>query len=126
MTHILEYFVREKDREIAKRLGTPPGLCWRFLKNVFAAQLAARHTDALPLKDAVALADGAQPTSLPPGALFHALLEEDILAEDVAFSRGAPSTEVVRFTYQKFSDHLIARHLLSSELDVRSRTTIKD
>ena len=126
MTHILEYFVREKDREIAKRLGTPPGLSWRFLKNVFAAQLAARHTDALPLKDAVALADGAQPTSLPPGALFHALLEEDILAEDVAFSRGAPSTEVVRFTYQKFSDHLIARHLLSSELDVRSRTTIKD
>ena len=125
MTHILEYVVREKDRDISKRLGTPPNFSWRFLKNVFAAQLASQHSDSMSLKDAVALANKAQPTTLPPGTLLQALVEEDILAEDVNFSGTAPPVEVIRFTYQKFSDHLIARHLLSSQLDARSKTTIK-
>src|SRR5262249_12516983 len=126
MTHILEYFVVEKDRSIVKRLGTKSGFSWKFLKNVLAPYLAAQHSDSIPIKEAAKLADGAQPASLAPGALLQALIEEDILAEDVAFSKETGPQEVVRFTYQKFSDHLIARHLLSTQLDATSNATIKE
>ncbi|MFL6386704.1 MAG: hypothetical protein ACJ71U_04390 [Terriglobales bacterium] len=125
MTHILEYFVRQKDQSISKRFGTPPGLSWRYLKNVLAPELAARHSDSIPLKDAEALANGSQPPGMPAGTLLHALIEEDVLAEDVAFAKDVPPQEVVRFTYQKFSDHLIARHLLSAQLDPSDPGTIK-
>lgn len=126
MTHILEYFVVEKDRSIAKRLGTAPGFSWKFLKNVLAPYLAGHHTDSVPAKEAAALANDAQPAALAPGALLQALIEEDILAEDVVFSKETGPQEVIRFTYQKFSDHLIARHLLSSQLDATSDATIKE
>jgi hypothetical protein len=126
MTHILEYFVGEKGRSIAKRLGIPHDLPWRFLKNVLAPYLAEHHSDSIPLKEARTLANGAQPAALAPGALLQALIEEDVLAEDVAFSKESGPQEVIRFTYQKFSDHLIARHLLSSQLDVTSEATIKE
>ena len=126
MTHILEYFVDEKDRAISKSLGIPHGLCWKFLKDVFAPQLAANYTDSMPLTEAARLADGIQPARLPSGALLRALIHEDILAEDVAFPRDLPPTDIVRFTYQKFADHLIARHLLASQLDKTSPKTIKE
>ena len=93
MTHILEYFVRQKDQSISKRFGTPPGLSWRFVKNVLAPELATRHSDSLPLKDAEALANGSQPPGLPAGTLLHALIEEDVLAEDVVFDKEAPPTK---------------------------------
>lgn len=125
MTHILEYFVDEKDRAISENLGTPQGLGWKFLKNVFAPHLATNYTDSMPLAEAVALADGVQPKGLASGTLLQALINEDILAEDVAFSSNDAPIEIVRFTYQKFSDHLIARHLLASQLDKSSPQSIK-
>jgi len=126
MTHILEYFVVEKDRTIAKRLGMKSGFSWKFLKEVLAPYLASHHSDSMPINEAAKLANGAQPATLAPGAFLQALIEEDILAEDVAFSEEGGPQEVIRFTYQKFSDHLIARHLLSSQLDATSDATIKE
>lgn len=126
MTHILEYFVHEKDRAISKNLGTSRGLCWKFLKNVFAPHLATNYTDSMPLSQATKLADAAQPQNLASGMLLHALVNEDVLAEDLAFSRGQAPIDTVRFTYQKFSDHLIARHLLASQLNTSSPKHIKD
>src|SRR5262249_42028860 len=126
MTHILEYFVDEKDRSISKDLGTPRGHCWKFLKNVFAPRLAANYTDSMPLPEAITLADDFQPKNLMSGRFLEALVSEDILAEDVAFSGNQTPTEIIRFTYQKFADHLIARHLLASQLDTSSPQKIKE
>lgn len=124
MTHVLETFVKQKDRAIAARIGTPHGLSWRFLKNDFARALAERHANSIPYADALALADRAQTDTLPPGTFLQELITEDLLAEDVSFSGISTPDVVVRFSYQKFADHLIARHLLAAEFDTSSPTTI--
>jgi len=124
MTHVLEYFVKQKDRILSRELGTPAGLSWKFLKDHFAAAIAQRHSEGLPLADARALADKVQPAGLAPGAFLQALINEDLLAEDLEFTTSTPQ-EVVRFTYQKFADHLIARHLLRTQLDPSSPQTIR-
>ncbi len=124
MTYVLEYFVRQKGRAISDRLAIDSRLAWAFLKDHFASRLAASHTDAIPLAETTALADAVQPHGLASGEFLRALIDEDVLAEDVAFDQST-AQEVVRFTYQKFADHLIARHLLATQLDVSSSAAIK-
>jgi hypothetical protein len=55
---------------------------------------------------------------------LQALIDEDVLAEDVTFDQSTPE-QVVRLTYQKFADHLIARHLLARQLDTSSMGAVK-
>jgi hypothetical protein len=124
MTHILEYFVDEKDRTIAKQLGTRIGLSWDFLK-ALAKLLATQHEQSIPRADATKIADDLQPATLQSGSFIQALINEDILAEDVIFDAQSHPVEVVRPTYQKFADHLIARYLLDSQLDCSSTAAIK-
>jgi len=125
MTHILEYFIDQKDRSIAVQLGTQNGLAWKFLKEEFTAFLATKHRQAVPLADAVKMADAFQPVGLPSGDLLQALINEDILSEDVEFSAQSQPEEVVRLTYQKFADHLLARKLLADQLDGSNKARIK-
>ncbi|WP_447601033.1 AVAST type 2 anti-phage system protein Avs2 [Nitrospira sp. Nam80] len=54
-------------------------------------------------------------------SLFHDLISEGLLSEDVMYlTDGAPlnAEEVVRFSYERFSDHLITSFLLQKSLDV--------
>jgi len=123
MTYILENFVKHKGRIISRRLGLDAALPWRFLKSRIAPRLAANHAGALSLVDVSALADAEQPPGMAPGALLRELINEDILAEDVAFDGGTPR-EIVRCTYQTFADHLVARHILRAHLDSSTPETI--
>jgi len=126
MTYVLEYFAKQKDRAISARLGTTPGLCWNLLKHAFASEFASRHVSSIPHTDAVAIANSVQPLGMPSGAVLQELVNEDLLAEDVSFSGSATPEVVIRFTYQKFADHLVARHLLASQLDKSSKKAIRD
>ena len=61
--------------------------------------------------------------SLLPGrgfgrSLYRGLVEEGVLIEDVAPSRDAPAEVAVFIAYERFTDHLVARSLLSRYLDV--------
>ena len=126
MTFIFERFVRHKDKLISERLGTQLGLSWQLLKGSFAATLAERHLNTIPREEALEVVDRFQPTGMTSGTLLHALIEEDLLAEDVTFDEASQPQEVIRFTYQKFADHLIARHLLATQLNHSSRKAIVD
>ena len=53
----------------------------------------------------------------------NGLIEED--AVSYSTKSGSKSRIVFRLPYQRFSDHLIARHLLKTHLDVSSAVTIK-
>jgi hypothetical protein len=50
-------------------------------------------------------------------SLFRQLLLEGVIAEDRFHTAPDVWTDGIRFTYQKFSDHLITRHLLNKHLD---------
>lgn len=125
MTHILEYFIDQKDRNIAAQAGMPRGLSWRFLKGDFTRAMATQHVQVVKLAEATQMADAVQPPGMQSGTLLRALINEDILAEDVIFDENSQPIEVVRLTYQKFADHLIARHLLAHQFDSSSKGAIK-
>jgi hypothetical protein len=50
-------------------------------------------------------------------SLFRHLLLEGVIAEDIFHTAPDEWTDGIRFTYEKFSDHLITRYLLNKHLD---------
>ena len=123
MTHILEFFVKEKEKIISKKLAIPRGKVWEALKDGIATNMALHKRLSISINKALQITNQYQPAALRKGSILQELINEDILAEDVIFKKGK-AIEAVRFTYQKFSDHLVARYLLSNYLDSTSKVTI--
>lgn len=86
-----------------------------------AEAMAVAHRQWLPRDEARALVDSCHHTSGYERSLFRHLLVEGVLAEDRSHVAENKWTEVVRFTYEKFADHLIidTRFLLQKHLDLR-------
>lgn len=54
-------------------------------------------------------------------SLFNGLISEGLLAEDIAyFEVDSGTEEVIRFSYERFSDHLVASFLLGKHLDAKN------
>ena len=54
-------------------------------------------------------------------SLFNGLISEGLLAEDITYlGKGAGTEDVIRFSYERFSDHLIASFLLKKHLDAKN------
>ncbi len=135
MTKLLEDFVRSVGSEIERDFGLPGGFCWRLLKGGkpkagtdtvgVAVSMADGIIDTIPIalcRDIITQMTGFRDVDQIT-ALFNRLVNDGLLAEDVAYEDGG-LVELVRMPYQRFSDHLIARHLLQA-LDVSSDATIR-
>lgn len=55
--------------------------------------------------------------------LLDRMISDGLLAETLHRNQG--TTEVVRFPYQRFGDHIIARHLLAEYLNTDSETAVR-
>ena len=54
-------------------------------------------------------------------SLFNGLISEGLLAEDITYlGQSAGTEDVIRFSYERFSDHLIASFLLEKHLDAKN------
>ncbi len=137
MTYLLEFFVDRVAANIEDVFRIPRGLCWKILKGHtvtpggpivgIAPAMAAQPSDTLTRSECLQVIE----LFLSPPRIRHTALSllrrmvaEGLLAEDV---RWMPTgqIEVVRFPYQRFGDHIIARHLLSRHLNVVSVTAIR-
>ncbi len=136
MTQLLERFVLETGDAIERRFQLKGKTCWQILKGArpypaaaidgIAPRMAAAGTNAIPRDEALAIISlfvTAQRVAVPPADVLRAMMTEGLLAEDVQWSSEARET-VVRLPYERFSDHLIARHLLEQFLDTTSPATI--
>ena len=83
-----------------------------------AAAMARGKTDRLPLDEAKTIVNTLLPREGNEQSLFRHLESEGLVsvAPDYRFEEG-DWTECVRFTYQRFSDHLIAQFLLDRYFD---------
>lgn len=124
MTHLLEFLVRQKYKIVRRRIDVDCPDFWRSLKEGLAAEMATKKVDILKLTEARKIINNYQPIGMRKGVLLREMLNEDILSEDVIFKNGKP-VEAIRFSYQKFADHLIARYLLLNFLDNTNNSTIK-
>jgi hypothetical protein len=133
MTKLLEDFVIEIGHGIEKEFGLEKGLCWKLLKGNgdsaaaigFAPKMAEANLDYVTWEDARKLVKSVVRSSskFDEQAFIRRLINSGILIEETAFTDRP--IHVIRLPYQRFSDHLICRHLLARHLNTASRTTIR-
>lgn len=140
MTYVLESFVNRVGEPIEREFRLRPKGCWGLLKGSdqiadrrlagFAPCMAANLRGYVRPSEADRLIAANYP-SLGPAKrrrLLDVLRTNGLIEEDAIWystKSGSKSRVVFRLPYQRFSDHLIARHLLKTHLDVSSAATIK-
>lgn len=135
MTHLFEQYVIEIARDIEGEFGLPHKFCWNLFKGNwhsigFAGLMADRASDWLPVTDALTLIVQASEVTNPPltttdaDQLLNRLTREGLVDLHCRWHRDT-FIEAIGFPYQRFSDHVIARHLLEKHLDTTSTATIQ-
>lgn len=133
MTKLLEDFVGEVGAGIEKDFGLQGKACWRILKGQgptanaigIAPRMAELLDDQISMTDTIDIvAEITGFENAKAKELIIRMTNEGLLSED---SRYIEDTRVdtVRLPYQRFSDHLISRHMLVLYLDTTSPATIR-
>jgi hypothetical protein len=116
MTNIIEDFVIKKSEKIARQFtGCTSKMIWDFIKKDVASTMAANKRSWVHLSEIKTLILRCLQKKSEYRKFLMALISESLLAEDIYFdSVSKKHFEVVRFPYQKFSEHIVARHLFSN------------
>ncbi len=113
MLNVFEDFVLQRAKRVSTAFGLRPLAIWKIMKEGVAAKMAELGGASLTLPETHAVFRDQGISRGKERALVKALRNEGLLSEDVLYNPTTrKATEVVRFPYQKFSDHLIARYLL--------------
>jgi len=97
---------------------THRSVVWRVLDRLSGA-LAQSHKDHLLLEEAETIVQQIWSGSNTSRPLLRYLVEEGVLIEDQMQDGREDGFEVIRFAYERFSDHQIVKHLLDNYLDAQ-------
>lgn len=140
MTYVLESFVNGVGKPIEREYCLRDKGCWELLKGNdqiadrrlagFAPCMAANLRGYVRPSEADRIIAANYPALRPSQRrqLHDVLRANGLIEEDAVWystNSGVKSRVVFRLPYQRFSDHLVARHLLKTHLDVSSAATIK-
>lgn len=142
MTYVLESFVNRVGKPIISEFGLKQKGCWLLLKGDdkfpdhrvagFAPCMAANLRGYVLPSEADRVIAVSYPGLGPAGRrrLLEAMRVNGLIEEDAIWyttrKKKQKSRIVYRLPYQRFSDHLIARHLLGAYLDTSSASSIKN
>jgi hypothetical protein len=130
MTYVLEYYTKNVGRGIEVDLGLDHGSCWLALKGDktdagLAGRMAAQGSDWLSTEDAIASLEASLALAKQQAEdVLRRFIHEGLLATVVR----RPDSRVVagvQFSYQRFGDHLIARHLLDAHLETATEQSLR-
>ncbi|MDP2183274.1 MAG: ATP-binding protein [Actinomycetota bacterium] len=118
-THIFEAYAKKVGPAINVELEAPgaaSNYCWTALIKPLATWMGENGVQEIPVEEALSIADTAYSGH---GARALASMENHaLIMKSPRFDRdGEVSRYVYRFSYQKFSDHLIVRFLLNHHFD---------
>ena len=134
MTKVLEDFVKKLTTSIEDSFEIQRGLCWDLLKGQtvgdhligVAPLMAEVGRDSITKVQCLNVI--AQITSWTDQGrceeLLECLIADGLLLERLRWD-GSGHAEEIQLPYQRFSDHLIARHLLERYLDTTNEATIR-
>ncbi|PZM84741.1 MAG: hypothetical protein DKT66_08950 [Candidatus Melainabacteria bacterium] len=116
-------FVSSIDTKLAKRLGLDPKdkLVEKSLE-ALSESMTQSLQFSLPYSTAKGIVNKLSPADNFENSLFRHLISEGVLTETVRYGKDNKATDHIRFAYERFSDHLIAEHLLHG---VSSLTNLK-
>ncbi len=93
-------------------------IVWEAI-DLVAAKMAAKKQVYIHIEEAEDAINQLFPRQGFEKSLYRSMVSEGILSEDIVWENDK-TMDVVRFAYEKFSDHLIAKHLLDTHLDNQS------
>ena len=140
MTYVLESFTNRVGEPIEREYGLKVRGCWGLLKGNdqiadrrvagFAPCMAANLRGYVRQSEADRIIAANYPAFSPiqRRQLLDVLRTSGLIEEDAIWysaKSGLKSRIVFRLPYQRFSDHLVARHLLKAHLDVSSAMAIR-
>jgi hypothetical protein len=112
-------FVLNCNKRVAQRLNCDPDAGWvRRAIQALAVRMAEYRRDWVAVEEAKQIINGVYPERATQcdysGSLFRALIDEHVITEDRTWD-GATSKWIraIRFTFQRFADHAIAKQLLT-------------
>lgn len=132
MTFVLENYVRTAGRAIESDFGFSTKTCWKVLKGEpkqgcvgIAGSMASLGREWLHVDEAKDVLSRSTGVRVEDAAtLLRRFITDGLLGEDVRYHEGAYRGVVV-FPYQRFGDHLIARHLLEKHLTSSSEEAVR-
>lgn len=127
LTQLFEFYLESVENTIAVRKQYNPAE--KIVQNAllrFSSRLYPDHLSGIPIGDARTLINDCDIAPQKGGDdLFNLLLHEGVLAEDITYENDKNSHPVIRYTYERFSDVLVARQILSNH-DSSTVATIFD
>ena len=133
MSHVLEHFAKTIGRNIEIDFNVPRSTCWRILKGTraasgniagIAALMACESRDYVIWDECLqVIEDVTNLTRSRAQGLARRMIADGLLTEAWRWNDG--QFDVIQFPYQRFGDHLIARHFLEAHLDTENETTIR-
>lgn len=127
LTQLFEFYLESVENTIAVRKQYSPAE--KIVQNAllgFSSRLYPDHLSGIPIGDARKLINEFDIAQQKGGDdLFGLLLHEGVLAEDISYKDDKNGHPVIRYTYERFSDVLVARQILGDH-DSSTVTTIFD
>lgn len=122
MTHIFEFFIKKRGKGIEREFNLNSGQCWRIIKKI-AKEMAENKRDWI-------LKEGMEQI-LTEKSLKKELIDrfiiDGLVSESIKWDNGKSKyVEIIRFPYEKFSDHIITRYLLNKYLDTSTDKTLRE
>ncbi len=113
VTSLFDFYLQSVEKTVAKRKRYTPeeGIIKQAL-SAFSSKLFPEHLIGIPTGDARKLFKDHDPDVNRGDTLLNELLHEGVLSEDLYESEGQRKP-VVRFTYERFSDHFIAQQIIA-------------
>lgn len=113
---IFDFYLTAVARKVEKELRLIPELKTSRKALDSFLEACAIHGDggSLPMDDTIKLLEGIHSSGgYADRSLFSAFLSEGVLTQDVEWQPGGVHKEIIRFTFERLSDHLRAKRLIS-------------
>ena len=113
ITRLFEFYVHSIEETVAKQKRYSSLECVvRGALLDFASKLFPGHVTGMSMGNARDLINTHDRNPQKGDALFDTLLHEGVLAEEVLYHGNDRGKPVIRFTYERFSDHFVAQQLI--------------
>lgn len=115
VTAIFDFYLAAVANKVQRELKLIPELKIprKALEQFLGACTAHGDGGSLPLEDTINLLEGIHNSGgYSDRSLFSAFLSEGVLTQDVEWQPGGAHKELIRFTFERLSDHLRAKRLI--------------
>ena len=118
ITTVLDSFIEVTNERLAGRLDYDPN---ENLVSLALQRLAERFletaTNWVTREDAAQIVNGVLPAREFSRSLYRGMVDEGVLLEDLRWSEGGGSRDIVSIAFERFADHVIAERLIQHHLD---------